>query len=91
MIETTHHGSVRARQRGVPPIVLDWLMDYGRVKWRGGADVYYFDHATRKALRRTIGKPVYKRVTDLLDVYAVVSDEGTLITCGWRQGRLKFR
>ena len=89
MSDFTRHGGSRAQKRGIPSLVIDWLMAYGRVARRRGADVYFFDHAARKALRRSIGAPVYRRIADLLDAYAVISDEGQIITTGWRYKRLK--
>ena len=89
MSDFTRHGGARAQKRGIPSLVIDWLMAYGRVARRRGADVYFFDHAGRKALRRSIGAPVYRRIADLLDAYAVVSDEGQIITTGWRYKRIK--
>ncbi len=64
-------------------------MAYGQVARRRRADVYFCDHGGRKALRRNIGAPIYRRVADLLDACAVVSDEGQIITTGWRYKRLK--
>jgi hypothetical protein len=85
----TKHAKIRAQQRGIPRLVLDWLMDYGTMKRGHGVDFYSFDHKSRKALRQEIGKVAYKRIADLLNAYAVVSDDGAVITTGWRTKKLR--
>jgi hypothetical protein len=89
MSNFTKHSKIRAQQRGIPRLILDWLMDYGTVKRRHGADLYSFDHKSRKALRREIGNVAYNRIADLLNAYVVVSDEGAVITTGWRTKKLR--
>ena len=89
MAEYTKHGSARARQRGIPQLILDWLIEYGRLTRKRGADVYIFDKESRRRLRCDIGSLAYKRLADLFDAYVVVSDDGKVITTGWRQRRLK--
>lgn len=89
MASYTKHGSARAQQRGIPPIIVSWLQDYGRVTRHMGADVYYFDKKSRKALKSDIGTLAYKRIADLLDAYAVVSDDGQIITAARRYKHLK--
>lgn len=73
------HGAVRAQQRGIPPIIVDWLIKYGHVTRRHGADIYYFNKHSRKELKSELGI-VYKRVESLLNVYAVISDDGVIVT-----------
>lgn len=85
----TRHCSARTQQRTIPPLIVDWLRDYGRVTRHRGADVYYFDKATRKTLRSRIGSVPYKRLADLLDVYVVISDDGKVITACKRLAHLK--
>ena len=83
MVTYTRHGKVRSQQRGIPPLVISWLMEFGRVTRHKGADVYYLDHCGRKRLRRHIGRRIYNRLVEFLDAYAVVSDDGEVITVGW--------
>lgn len=89
MAEYTKHGSARAQQRVIPMLIIDWLIEYGRPTRRRGANVYFFDKASRRRLQRDIGVLAYRRLADLLDAYAVVSDDGKVITTGWRHGHLK--
>jgi len=79
MITFSKHGADRAQQRGIPPVILDWLLKYGHVTRRYGADMYYFDKLSRKELRSELGI-LYKRVEPMLNVYAVISDDDVVIT-----------
>ena len=85
----SHHAQVRKQQRAIPPIIVEWLQDYGCVIRKEGADVYYLDKKGRRKLKRDIGSVPYRRMEDLLDAYAVIADDGTLVTIGWRYKRLK--
>ena len=89
MIEYTAHAIARSQQRSIPPLIVDWLMDYGRVTRHKGGDVYHFDKAARRTLRSRIGGLPYKRLADQLDVYVVISDDGKVITVGNRFKHLK--
>ena len=83
------HCDIRCKQRGIPDLVIDWLIGYGKVTRRHGADVYYLDKKTRRQLRREIGTIAYKRMEDLLDTFLVLSDNGTIITTGKRTKRIR--
>jgi hypothetical protein len=87
----TDHGAQRAQQRGIPPIVIDWLQAYGRDIRSRGADIYYFDKSTKKTLKRDLGSQVYSAFTEFLNIYVVISDEGAVITTGIRTKRLKCK
>ena len=89
MIEYTAHAIARAQQRTIPPLIVDWLMDYGHVTRHKGGDVYHFDKAARRTLRSRIGSLPYKRLADLLDAYVVISDDGEVITVGKRLKHFK--
>ncbi len=40
----TRHAQVRMQQRGVPPLILEWLLKYGAIEHDGhGGHVRYFD------------------------------------------------
>ena len=80
----SRHAHARMRQRSIPPIVVEWLQSYGASCRRGGADVYYFDKKARRKLKSDIGSVPYARMEDQLDAYAVVADDGTVVTTGWR-------
>jgi hypothetical protein len=49
----SNHASRRMQKRSVPPIVLDWLHDYGSEQYDGrGAIIRYFDRAAKERLKR---------------------------------------
>jgi len=89
MIDCTKHGSYRAQKRGIPKLIVNWLIDYGQSTRRRGANVYFFDKFSRKQLQNDIGKLAYKRLEDMLNAYVVVSDCGKVITAGWRYKRFR--
>jgi len=89
MLPYTQHGMERSKQRGIPPLVIDWLIEYGRVIRHKSADVYSFDHGSRRRLRGDIGSLAYKRLSDFFNAYVVLSDDGRVVTTGWRLKRLK--
>lgn len=90
-MDETRHAEQRAQQRCVPPLIRDWLADYGtRMPDRRGGVVCFFDQKSRKRLSSYVGKEVVKRLAPLLDSYLVLSaDEGSVITMGWRYRRIR--
>ena len=64
----TRHASVRCQQRGIPPLILDWLFLYGKQsKARGGGEIYFFDKRARRRIEKACGRLVVRRLGDLLD------------------------
>ena len=88
-IQMTHHAAARQQQRGIPPLIIEWLVNYGaRRQDHHGAEVLYFNKQSRKVLARIVGEEIINRLSALLDTYAVLSDSGTLITVGHRLKRV---
>jgi len=85
----SRHCEIRCKQRGIPRLVIDWLIGYGNVARRKRADVYFLDKNSRKKLMNDVGKIAYNRMNDLLDSYLVLSDDGTVITIGKRYKKIK--
>lgn len=82
------HASYRCRQRSVPPMVVEWLLDYGRVGHdHRGAEIRYFDKKSRKRLAAEVGEVVISKLADLLNAYLVVKG-GTVLTVGHRLKRI---
>lgn len=90
-LASTKHADTRLQQRNIPPLIVDWLTRYGAKQHdHNGAEVLYFDKRSRKDLARHVGDEVVKRLSGLLDAYAVVStDTGVVITVGHRYKRIK--
>ena len=84
----TQHAQARLRQRGIPPDMLELLLDYGdSVHDHAGAEVLYFTRTARESVRRVRGNGAYKRVASSLNVYAVIAN-GQVITVGHRTHRV---
>lgn len=85
----SRHASVRVLQRGIPPLILDWLLAYGATEFdHRGAEVRYFDHAARRCLEKEFGQQVVDRLGALLDAYVVVAASGCVVTAGHRLKRV---
>lgn len=85
----TIHSHTRAQQRGLPPLVLHWLNDYGTEVHDGrGGVIRHFDRRSRRSLERDIGREPVRRMHEYLDAYAVYASDGTVITVGHRYQRI---
>ena len=86
----TRHGRTRMQQRGVPPLIVAWLSDYGAC-WHDhrGAEVRYFNKRARKLLAREIGAAVLTQLSSYLNTYLVTDGVGTVITVGYRTHRIR--
>ena len=88
-MQMTQPAAIRQQQRGIPPLIMEWLSQYGACRHdHRGAEILYFDKQSRKALARDVGEEIVSRLSALLDTYAVVSDAGTVITVGHRFKRV---
>jgi len=83
----THHAQVRGKQRGIPPVILDWLLDFGARENHAGTEVVYFDKTARKRLRSYAGQ-LADLAKEWLEAYAVISGEA-VITVGYRHRHIK--
>jgi hypothetical protein len=86
----TPHAQTRLQQRGIPPLVLQWLDAYGteRHDWHG-AVIRHFTKQSRRRLERDIGREPVRRMHEYLNAYAVYGSDGSLITAGHRYQRLR--
>lgn len=88
----TLHANLRIQQRAIPPIVIEWLEEYGAEMHDGrGAIKRFFDHRSRKRLARIVGTGVVNRLNDYLDTFLVQTVDGTIITVGHRTKRVRRR
>jgi hypothetical protein len=87
--QLTVHSRSRSQQRAIPRLAVELLLDYGcRVRSRG-ADLVFFDKPALKRLRRALGgNRGLQMVERWLNSYAVVADDGLLITVGHRNCRV---
>lgn len=87
--DVSSHAQTRMQQRGVTPGLLELLDAYGATRYdHRGAAVRYFNKAARWKLRYSEGADVYRAVEAKLNVYAVVTRDGCLVTVGRRDHRI---
>jgi len=85
----TQHAQIRAQQRGIPPLVVQWLLEFGsEAKAPGGVTRRYFDKEARRRLASAVGSAVVDRMGDLMNLYLVESAD-KVITTGVRTRRIK--
>jgi hypothetical protein len=92
MIQMTRHAEVRMQQRGIARQALESLLSYGAQSHdHRGATVVYFDKRARFRLLREGGRRAYQQVEKQLNAYAVVADDGRVVTVGHRDRRIPRR
>lgn len=88
----TAHARVRMQQRAVRLEVVQWLLQFGSRTFDGrGAQIRFFDERARERIRRTMGEDALRRAHDRLDSYAVVANDGRVLTVGHRYRRRRRR
>ena len=89
IMRLTHHAEVRMAQRSIPPLIVDWLVDYGATSYdKHGAKRRFFDKRSRKRLTSAVGKSVVGQLSKELSAYIVVGND-SVITVGYRTKRIK--
>ena len=87
----SRHAQIRCQQRGISPLICEWLQDYGSTVQTHGATKRYFDRAARRRLAAAVGAQVVDRMSPLLNAYLVESVDETVITAGHRTERIRRR
>lgn len=87
-MELSRHAQIRCQQRGVPPLIVEWLLTYGAEQRSAGATKRFFDRQARRRLAADYGAEVIDRLGDLLNLYLVEGDE-RIVTAGVRTRRIK--
>jgi hypothetical protein len=83
------HAEKRSQQRGIPPLIIEWLEEFGeQVYDHHGAVILHFTNKSRRKLEKAVGHEVVRRLSEWLDSYAVQSLNGNLITVGHRYQRI---
>jgi len=82
----TEHATIRQQQRGIPPLVADWLIDYGDEQFDGhGGIVRFFSKQCIRLLEREVGQKPLARMSEFMRCYLVQSSkDGAVITLGKR-------
>jgi hypothetical protein len=87
----TRHAARRARQRSIPPLVIDLLIDYGKESRSHGAGRFTFDRRARSQIARDFGPALYRRIEHKLNSFAVLGADGKVRTVGHRLRRFRRR
>lgn len=86
---TTHHAQARTQQRGIPQMLIDLLLMFGKREAAGsGLSKIFFDKRGRRRVQGYAG-PLGSLINQYLDVYAVVTSDDTVITIAHRFERIK--
>lgn len=88
-MQTGAHARSRCQQRGIPPVVVDLIVDFGAEVRTYGASKYYLDRRSRSDLRRAVGSQALRQVEHKLNCYVVVADDGVLVTAAPRTKRIR--
>lgn len=80
----TEHATVRAQQRGIPPLIQDWLLQFGEEQYDGhGGIKRFFSHRSIREMERCFGRKPVSRMCEFLDAFLVESShDGAIITIG---------
>lgn len=86
----TQHAAKRSPQRGIPPLVQHWLLDYGEENFDGhGAIGRYFSPQSIRNMERDFGRDPVRRLSEYLRCYLVESaHDGVVITVGKRHSNI---
>ena len=84
IMNASQHAKQRAQQRGIPPLIDQWLDEYGEEQYDGhGGVIRYFSHRSIRAMEQGFGRKPVRRLSEYLDVYKVESShDGQTITVG---------
>ena len=82
---TTKHSQIRAKQRGIPPIISQLLDLYGAEEHDGhGAVIVYLSKDSIRRMERDLGRQPVSRFSEWLDAFKVRGADGKTITIGHR-------
>jgi hypothetical protein len=88
--ELTVHAAQRLQQRAIPAFIVELLERCGSEVRCGDADRLYFDKAAKKRLKQYLGGDrALKLVEPWISVYAIISDNGRLITVAHQSKRCR--
>lgn len=87
----TLHATTRAQQRGIPPLVDQWLDQFGEKEYDGhGGVIRFFSRASIRAMERRFGSAPVRKLAEYFHAYKVESShDGHVITIGHRTKRIK--
>ncbi len=87
----TKHSMLRAQQRGIPPLIKDWLNDYGKELHDGnGAIIKFFTNDSIRKMERDFGREPLRRLSEFFRCYMVLGSNGEIVTVGKRYQNSRF-
>lgn len=87
----TVHAAHRAKQRSLPPVVVEWLMTFGEERHVGsGLTRYAFSHRSWRRLEAHLGSVGLADKDKVKSAYVIVAEDSSIVTIGHRTGRLKI-
>ena len=89
-VTVSHHAQIRMQQRAITADMLESLLDFGQLKFNGqGTEILTFPKKVVKHLKKELNHKVFMKIERHLNLYAIMSSDGELITTGYRTKRLK--
>ena len=89
-VTVSQHAKIRMQQRAISEDMLESLLDFGQVKFNGqGTEILTFPKKVVKHLKKELNHKVFMKIERHLNLYAIMSTNGELITTGYRTKRLK--
>ena len=89
-VTVSQHAKIRMQQRAITADMLESLLDFGQVKFNGqGTEILTFPKKVVKHLKKELNHKVFMKIERHLNLYAIMSSDGELITTGYRIKRLK--
>ncbi len=87
----TRHARQRQQQRAIPPIVEQWLDEFGERQYSGrGAVLEYFSSRSLRRMETHLGRHFLAENRKYLRAYRIVDSRGdTTITIGWLRNRVR--
>jgi hypothetical protein len=84
----TYHAARRMPQRAIARDAVDLLLNFGRASRVRGATTFFFDKYAREQIAELFEVGAQRRVEKFMNVYAVIGDDGLVITAARRMRRL---
>lgn len=79
------HAIERTKQRGIPPLIQNWLLDYGQETYDGhGTIIRYFTKKSVRKMEQDFGREPIRRLSEYLNSYLIESIDGVIVTVGKR-------
>ena len=86
----TRHLEKRMQQRSIPPLIVQWLEEFGEeVHDHHGGIILHFTRRAKRQLQRAVGREPVRRMNEWMSTYLVISTDGTRITAGIRYQRIR--